>query len=77
MPLRALDSVMVAQIGDLPMLWLTGYKRKGLPYGLIRVHEFLRKSGEQWICSETHIPKWEIGFFRRLEQRSLAASIAM
>jgi hypothetical protein len=32
---------MVPQKGDSPMLWFIGYKRKGLPNGLIRVHEFL------------------------------------
>jgi len=32
---------MVPQTGDLRMLWLIGYKRNGLPEGLIRLHEFL------------------------------------
>ena len=32
---------MIPQTGDLPMLWLAGYKRNGLPDGLIKLHEFL------------------------------------
>jgi hypothetical protein len=36
-----LDGMMVPQTGDLPMLWLAGYKSNGLPDGLIKLHEFL------------------------------------
>jgi len=36
-----LDGMMLEHTGDLPMLWLAGYKRNGLPDGLIKLHEFL------------------------------------
>jgi CRISPR/Cas system-associated exonuclease Cas4 (RecB family) len=33
--------MMIPWTGESPMLWLAGYKRNGLPYGLIRLHEFV------------------------------------
>jgi hypothetical protein len=41
MPSTILDGMMVLPRGDLPMLWVAGYKKNGLPYGLIKLHEFL------------------------------------
>jgi hypothetical protein len=35
------QGVFVFQKGVLPMFFLSRYRKKGLPYGLIRLHEFL------------------------------------
>ena len=35
------QGVFVFRKGVLPMLFLSRYRKKGLPYGLIRLHEFL------------------------------------